>query len=139
MTDDQLGDIEERAEKVTKTINEPWEHDFKHGGDHAFGSFIEAKGGDTVLSADHGSPECFDCEHSNLHLCGFSVDVLDFIAHSRTDIPALIAEVRRLRAINRRLVKALKYIKSRIYGIEINSIFIEARNEINAAIEAARG
>jgi len=47
--------------------------------------------------------------------------------------------VRRSRATNLQLVEVLEYIRPRVYGIESYPKFIEARDKINAAIEAAKG
>jgi hypothetical protein len=74
-TADWLDEIEQRAKRATPG---PWTS-FIEGRDHTSGSsFIRTAGDD-------------------IELAGATIDDQDFIAHSRQDIPALIAEVRRLR------------------------------------------
>jgi hypothetical protein len=69
-----LDDIEQRATRATAG---PWTS-FVEGRDHTSGSsFIRTAGDDIEMS-------------------GATIDDQDFIAHAREDIPALIAEVRRL-------------------------------------------
>ena len=69
-----LDDIEQRAMRATAG---PWTS-FVEGRDHTSGSsFIRTAGDDIEMS-------------------GATIDDQDFIAHAREDIPALIAEVRRL-------------------------------------------
>ena len=71
---DWLDDIEQRATRATAG---PWTS-FVEGRDHTSGSsFIRTAGDDIEMS-------------------GATIDDQDFIAHAREDIPALIAEVRRL-------------------------------------------
>jgi hypothetical protein len=71
---DWLDEIEKRAMRATPG---PWSS-FIEGRDHTSGSsFIRTAGED-------------------IELAGATVDDQDFIAHARTDIPTLVAEVRRL-------------------------------------------
>jgi hypothetical protein len=75
MTDDELTEIEERCQRPTAG---PWE------------SFIEAR--------DHLSSENFiRTDSKDLYLFGATPSDLDFIAAAREDVPALIAEIRKLR------------------------------------------
>ena len=71
-----LDDIERRASRATAG---PWTS-FVEGRDHVSGSSFIRTGADDI------------------ELSGATIDDQDFIAHARQDIPALIAEVRRLLA-----------------------------------------
>lgn len=82
MTEDELKEIEMRCSRATKG---PWES-FVEGRNHFSGSNFIRTGG-----LDDASPD--------IELTGASVDDQDFIAHARHDVPALVAEVRRLRRI----------------------------------------
>lgn len=85
MTDSELAAIEARAKRATEgpwTIKSVWTD--KHSG------------ADEVSGAN-GQSVCLCDEHDG----GYNPNTqrnVDFIAHARTDIPALIAEIRRLRA-----------------------------------------
>ena len=82
MTESELNEIEERCNKATKG---PWKS-YIEGRDHESGdSFIETGGEEIYLS----NP-LFDNNQ-------------DFIAHSRQDVPRLIAEIRKLKAEIERL------------------------------------
>jgi hypothetical protein len=78
LTDKDLTDITDRCNKATSG---PWKS-FIEGRDHESGSdFIRTPDGD-------------------IELTGGTREDQDFIANSRTDIPKLIGEIRRLRANN---------------------------------------
>ena len=78
LTDKDLADIVDRCNKATIG---PWKS-FIEGRDHKSGSdFIQTPDGD-------------------IELIGGTRDDQDFIAHSRTDIPKLIEEIKRLRTNN---------------------------------------
>lgn len=79
ITDADLAAMELREKAATKG---DWEHTNRGESIH---------GGDGELIASMHSPEYEDEEDRN-------AANFEFIAHSRTDIPRLIAEVRRLRA-----------------------------------------
>jgi hypothetical protein len=75
LTDEYLQSVEDRAKAATPG---PWVS-FVEGRDHTSGSsFVRTAGDDIELS-------------------GASAADQDFIAHSRQDIPQLVAEIRRLR------------------------------------------
>ena len=75
LTDTELKDISDRCQKATSG---PWKS-FIEGRDHESGSdFIRTPDGDIELIAGTREDQ-------------------DFIAHSRTDIPKLIEEIKRLR------------------------------------------
>lgn len=77
LTDDHLSEIERRCELAT---DGPW-RSFVEGRDQMSGSdFIQTAGDDVYLS-------------------GATHEDQDFIAAARQDVPALIAEVRRLKRL----------------------------------------
>ena len=84
MTEDEISAALARA---AAAYDGPWWSSWE-GRDHQSGdSFVgtgptDARGPDLYISAD-GQPA--------------PVEVLDFIAHAREDVPALVAEIRRLR------------------------------------------
>lgn len=94
MTDEQLAEIEARAEKA---FPGPWKHYIDREW-HSPDRVIEAANTWVVIRDEN-------CEH-NWKL-GRNEDNYEFIAHARTDIPMLIAEVRRLRAQYEELRDAL--------------------------------
>lgn len=81
MTEQELEEIEKRANAATPG---PWE-------------FRRLRSGVSVLDAHAIAARSVDCH------CGevdrLSEPTLEFIAHAREDVPALIAEVRRLGAM----------------------------------------
>ena len=83
-TTNWLDEIERRAMRATPG---PWTS-FIEGRDHTSGSSFIRTGGEDI------------------ELSGATIDDQDFIAHARHDIPALIAEVRRL--LNERRADATK-------------------------------
>ncbi|UJJ50369.1 MULTISPECIES: hypothetical protein [Rhodanobacter] len=82
MTDEEIREIEARCNAATAA---PW-RSFIEGRDHMSGSDFIRTGG-----LDSSSPDIYltDATHADQ----------DFIAHARQDIPSLIAEVRRLKAL----------------------------------------
>jgi hypothetical protein len=86
LTPEQLDDIERRCVAASPS---PWES-FVEGRDHTSGSDFIRVGGD-------GSDE------PDMYLLrgegGASAQDQDFVAHARQDVPRLLAEVRRLRAL----------------------------------------
>jgi hypothetical protein len=82
MTDEELREIEKRCNAATAA---PWES-FIEGRDHLAGDDFIRTGG-----MDDSSPD--------IHLTQATHADQDFVAHARQDIPALIAEVRRLKAL----------------------------------------
>lgn len=88
MTREQLDAIASRAEAAERG---PWE--VTNGGDNETSTFIDGPDGDVLIRnmRGHGylSEEYVWVEEPNAQ----------FIAHARTDIPALLAEVERLRAL----------------------------------------
>jgi hypothetical protein len=93
MADDEISDEELAAMKarIGATTPGPWTSHFE-GRDHMGGdSFIETATQDIYISAE-------DYAGGGGHFCADQ----DFIAHARQDMPRLIAEVERLRALARR-------------------------------------
>ena len=76
MTNDELKEIEDRVNKATKG---PWKS-FVEGRDHSSGSSFIMTGGEDI------------------EFNGLTQADQDFIAHSRQDIPKLIAMIKRLKA-----------------------------------------
>lgn len=99
MTREQLEEIRKRAEAATPG---PWEASFPTGADcqwidvtTAYGAEDELIG--TVLPREHMcNPEGVEALQK---LTRQRMDDVEFIAHARTDVPALLAEIERLRAI----------------------------------------
>jgi hypothetical protein len=81
VTDEEIREIEARCNAATAA---PWQS-FIEGRDHMAGSDFIRTG------LDSSSPDIYltDATHADQ----------DFIAHARQDIPSLIAEVRRLKAL----------------------------------------
>ncbi|MEN9620768.1 MAG: hypothetical protein RL499_961 [Actinomycetota bacterium] len=84
MTDDDLGEIEERLNAASKG---PWQP-FVEGRDHLGGDNFIRVGG-----LDDNEPDMYVTRDSS----PASVADLDFIAHARQDVEKLLAEVRNLR------------------------------------------
>ena len=82
MTDEEIREIEARCNATTAT---PWQS-FIEGRDHTSGSDFIRTGG-------------LDSSCPDIYLTNATHADQDFIAHARQDIPLLIAEVRRLKAI----------------------------------------
>lgn len=77
VSEEELQEIERRCQAATPG---PW-HSFIEGRDHTSGSnFIRTAGEDIEVVAAEPSDQ-------------------DFMAHARQDVPRLLAEVRRLRAL----------------------------------------
>jgi hypothetical protein len=81
MSEDELRAIEARCNAATKG---PWQS-FIEGRDHVAGSDFIRTGG-------------LDDQCPDIELSGATHADQDFIAHARQDVPALIAEIRRLTA-----------------------------------------
>lgn len=79
MTEEQLQAIRARAKKATDLV--PWD----------FVGNIVFEGGGVMMGANIA-----ECEND---------DIAEFIAHAREDVPALLAEVKRLRAQNEELIR----------------------------------
>ncbi len=77
LSSDAIAEIECRCERATPG---PWK------------SYIEGR--------DHDSGDSFIMTgQADIYLIGASPDDQDFIAHARQDLPALLAEVRRLKSL----------------------------------------
>jgi hypothetical protein len=85
MTEDDLVAIEARVSAASAS---PWVS-FIEGRDHSSGSSFIRTGSLELRGTD-------------IELTGATVADQDFIAHARQDIPALVAEIRRLRALTTR-------------------------------------
>lgn len=109
MTDAELQAIEDRANAAT---DGPW--DVWRGPQYVGGGedLCIGRGDEWLANMDHREPRCAqisDDGHfdSNCNICTVDSEPIsveqkanaDFIAHARTDVPALVAEVRRLRAL----------------------------------------
>ncbi len=77
MTDDELNGIRDRCDRASPG---PWRA-WVEGRDHTSGSSMVQTGSDDI------------------EMSGATEADYDFIAHARQDIPKLLAEVRRLRAL----------------------------------------
>ena len=82
MTDEEIREIERRCNEATPA---PWQS-FIEGRDHLGGSDFIRTGG-----LDDACPDIYLTQATHADQ--------DFIAHARQDIPALIAEIRRLKAL----------------------------------------
>jgi hypothetical protein len=81
--------LDEIKARVSKTTVAPWVASIE-GRDHESGSHFIMTGipaGENIWQEKRGE---------DLEIIGATIDDLDFIAHARQDIPALIAEVERL-------------------------------------------
>lgn len=87
MDEATLSEIEARAKAATPG---PWVS-FDVDRD---GTTVETSAGE-ILMGSLGSPDATSAD-------------TEFVAHAREDVPALVAEVRRLREVNARLVRLLK-------------------------------
>jgi hypothetical protein len=95
LTDDELTIIEGRAASATPG---PWKA-FIEGRDHTSGADFVRTGG-----LDDACPDLY-LTHDSPERAGVVVappEDHDFVAHSRQDVPRLVAEVRRLRALRAR-------------------------------------
>ena len=90
MTEDELAAAEARAAAATPG---PWERcdagTWQHGRYRRTEVFVRRPDDDVAIASDILDPESDEVSDANA----------DFIAHARTDVPALVAEVRRLRAV----------------------------------------
>ncbi len=82
MTDDELQQIRERADAASPG---PW-RSFWEGRDHLGGSSCIVTGPPGRTGDD-------------LEIIGATMEDQDFVAHAREDVPRLLAEVERLRAL----------------------------------------
>ncbi len=82
MTDEELGEIKARCLAATTG---PWAS-FIEGRDHEGGSSF-------IMVGDEGS------RADDIELTGATEADQDFIAHARQDVPALVEEVERLKAL----------------------------------------
>lgn len=82
MTDEELGEIKARCLAATAG---PWAS-FIEGRDHEGGSSF-------IMVGDEGS------RADDIELTGATEADQDFIAHARQDVPALLEEVKRLKAL----------------------------------------
>lgn len=82
LTDQELQAIQQRYERASP---EPW-RSMIEGRDHTSGSSF-------IMT---GVPES---RGTDIELSGATTEDQDFIAHARQDIPRLVAEIRRLRAL----------------------------------------
>lgn len=112
MTSDELDAIERRAAAATRG---PWRHDsFPSGTEYVHMRNASSKDGPRILGPDHSDQDGHVGAHMSLHnvpafeaLTGETEGQLErekcanaeFIAHAREDVPRLVAEVRRLRAL----------------------------------------
>ncbi len=78
----ELAEIEQRCARAR---NGPWTS-YVEGRDHLSGSNI-------ITVAGGVEPD------DDIDIVGATIDDQDFIAHARSDVPRLIAEVRRLKAL----------------------------------------
>jgi len=103
MTDQELAEIKERCDKATggewevKSCFADWGFPYQ--------AYILPKGikpkdnNDIICSGTKGTHQCIVFDHDEKeNPCVQFIKDLDFIAHSRTDIPALLTEIERLKA-----------------------------------------
>lgn len=88
MSQEQLDAIQARAEVAERG---PWE--VTNGGDNGTSTFIEGPDGDVLIRNMRGHG------HLSEEYVWIEEPTAQFIAHAREDIPALLAEVDRLRAL----------------------------------------
>jgi len=107
MTKQELDAIRARCEAASKG---PWNYIDSWKGD---GSISHQGNAIAYLTYDDDWRDMeHRCENNNEPdgcLCDYALADGDFIAHARTDIPALLAEVEKLQAENKRLKKELVY------------------------------
>lgn len=112
MTQAELDEIERRASAATSG---PWRHEsFPSGTEYVHMRLASGKDGPRVFGPDHSDQDGHIGAHMSLHnvpafaaLTGETEDELhrekaenaEFIAHAREDVPRLLAEVLRLRAL----------------------------------------
>src|SRR5690625_626225 len=105
MTPERLADIRERATAATEG---PWRsHDFGHAGEEEPSSIVVHTG-----KFDHSDLLTYDTETAVAWMPRWDRQESDnatFIAHARTDVPDLLAEVKRLTAENARLRERVDY------------------------------
>lgn len=112
MTEDELKEIEDRCNAATAG---EWRVD-------PFGSVLQI-----VRLEDCKCPDDMpDC------LCGEFIT--DFIAHSRTDIPALIAEVRKLEAENNKLQDTIQGMGIELTELRVNKLCMDEHERIYEAL-----
>lgn len=84
LSEERLSEIEERA---SRTPSPPWQHSCRS---HGVVGPRQAHG----ITDQDGHPVAL----VSMHPSNTEEEIVDFLAHARTDIPDLVAEVRRLRA-----------------------------------------
>ncbi len=125
MTDEELSDIETRANAAT---HGPWGASFPSDPVTIFGGDCDCRGyPDSVAVAAKPDSDRRDENCPHLHW----VDDMKFIAHAREDIPRLIAEVRRLRAALLDIRETAREGISNLQRLESNP----PQNAVAAAIE----
>ena len=88
--DEELDEIEQRAHVASPA---PWEA-FIEARDHTAGEDFIRTGG-----FDDAQPDMYIQHYLGASSVRVPAADLDFIAHARQDIPRLVAEIRRLRAV----------------------------------------
>lgn len=114
MTDDELKKIEARANAATRG---PWNANFVSDPVTVFGGECDCRGyPDSVAVASKPEPDPLDekCTHIKW------IDNMRFIAHAREDVPALVAEVRRLREAISAVIVKLEYAETRIERVLVD-------------------
>jgi len=117
MNAEQLNAIKERAEKATPG---PWFFDV---------------GRKERLDCRPAVIEHFDYDHGESFIHGDIADITDaeFIANAREDVPALVAEVERLKDENSSFKRSLEYIAPRKnnpdWSIAHNALAVWGRSE----------
>lgn len=116
MTDDELNEIEKRANAAAPGPWEDAEASVWEHGQRVVDEVFVRRPGDNIAVASQILNPCADPRNvpSQDTAAFIAQDTAAFIAHAREDVPALIAEVRRLKARNAELEGGFREI-SRIF------------------------
>lgn len=96
-------DLDAIREREAKATPGPWER--WHKGMEFIGGTVEFNVGDNCIMTNNGGPN----RRGQRNICPvFQDDDAEFIAHARTDIPLLLAEIDRLQDERDAMLKAMK-------------------------------
>jgi hypothetical protein len=109
LTNADLAEIKKRADTATKG---PWYTGEGYEQSNR-GNYVASKANGGIIAAEQDGTDCV-----------LDTNDATFIAHARQDVPALLAEVERLRTIQKRLVAELK--KADVYSEELERQYYAA-------------